>query len=121
MEAYPTRYWNRSISRAWDLLWTQPPLRGFGWGLTTIFVRISEDREEVSLLGYRTKLSQLIQRITEAYWAVTYATENVRVQEKAIELADTLLRDAEAKVGAGLFASIASPKRGRNERGVRNR
>jgi len=83
---------------------TQPLLRGFGWGLTTIFVRISEDREEVSLLGYRTKLAQLIQRITEA---VTYATENVRVQEKAIELADTLLRDAEAKVDAGLFASIA--------------
>ncbi|HMF48128.1 MAG TPA: TolC family protein, partial [Candidatus Saccharimonadales bacterium] len=86
---------------------TQPLLRGFGWGLTTIFVRISENREEVSLLGYRTKLAQLIQRITEAYWAVTYATENVRVQEKAIELADTLLRDAEAKVDAGLFAAIA--------------
>ena len=89
------------------LAMTQPLLRGFGWGLTTIFVRISENREEVSLLGYRAKLAQLIQRITEAYWAVTYATENVRVQEKAIELADALLRDAEAKVRAGLFPSIA--------------
>lgn len=70
---------NRAVEPRLGFALTQPLLRGFGLGLTTIFVRISENREEVSLLGYRTKLAQLIQRITEAYWAVTYATENVRV------------------------------------------
>jgi len=45
---------------------SQPLLRDFGWGLTTIFVRISENREAVSVLGYRAKLAELIQRIVEA-------------------------------------------------------
>jgi outer membrane protein TolC len=86
---------------------TQPLLRDFGWGLTTIFVRISENREEVSVLGYRVKLSQLIQRIIENYWGVVFAADDVRVQEKGVELADSLLRNAEAKLQVGLFAPVA--------------
>lgn len=86
---------------------TQPLLRDFGWGLTTIFVRIGENREEASLLGYRTKLAQLVQRVIENYWAVVFAADNVRVQEKSVELAQALLHNAEAKVRVGAFASVA--------------
>ncbi len=86
---------------------TQPLLRDFGWGLTTIFVRIGENREEASVLGYRAKLAQLVQRIIEAYWAVVFAADNVRVQEKSVELAQALLRNAEAKVRVGAFAPVA--------------
>ena len=86
---------------------TQPLLRDFGWGLTTIFVRISEHREEASVLGYQVKLTQLIQRIIESYWGVVFAADNLRVQEKGVELADSLLRNAEAKVQVGLFAAVA--------------
>ncbi len=85
----------------------QPLLRDFGWGLTTIFVRISENREGISLLGYRAKLAQLVQRITEVYWGAVFAVGNLRVQEKGIELADALLRDAEAKVRVGLFPATS--------------
>jgi len=86
---------------------TQPLLRDFGWGLTTIFVRISENREEVSVLGYRAKLAQLVQRIVESYWHVVFAVDSVRVQEKGVELADALLKNAEAKLRVGAFASVA--------------
>ena len=86
----------------------QPLLRDFGWGLTTIFVRISENREEVGVLGYRAKLAQLIQRIVEAYWGVVFAADSVRVQEKAVDLAEALLKNAEAKVRAGAFAAVAA-------------
>jgi outer membrane protein len=86
---------------------TQPLLRDFGWGLTTIFVRISENREEVGVLGYRAKLAQLVQRIVESYWNVVFAADSVRVQEKGVELADALLKNAEAKVRVGAFASVA--------------
>ena len=85
----------------------QPLLRDFGWGLTTIFVRISENREEVSVLGYRAKLAQLVQRIVESYWNVVFAADSVRVQEKSVELAEALLKNAEAKVRVGAFASVA--------------
>ena len=54
---------------------------------STIFVRISENREEISVLAYRAKLAELIQRIVEAYWAVVFATDNLRLQEKGVDLA----------------------------------
>jgi outer membrane protein TolC len=86
---------------------TQPLLRDFGWGLATIFVRIAENREEISLFNYQSKLAQLIQRITEAYWAVVYARENLTVRRKGVELADVLLRNAESRVRTGALARVA--------------
>ena len=86
---------------------TQPLLRDFGWGLTIIFVRISENREEISVLAYRAKLAELIQRIVEAYWAVVFAADNVQVQEKGVALAEALLKNAEARVQVGQFAAAA--------------
>lgn len=85
----------------------QPLLRDFGLGLTTIFVRIAENRERSSVFDYQARLAQLIQRITEAYWAVTFAKENLRVQQKGVELADALLREAEARVRAGVLPPVA--------------
>src|SRR5947199_286529 len=76
---------------------TQPLLRDFGWGLTTIFVRIDENREGISVFGYQAKLAQLIQRITEAYWAVVFARENLTVQTRGVEPADLLHTKAEAR------------------------
>jgi outer membrane protein len=86
---------------------TQPLLRDFGWGLTTIFVRIGENREEVSALGYQAKLAQLIQKIIEAYWGVVFARENLTVQRKGVEAAEALLKGAEARVRTGVLAPVA--------------
>jgi outer membrane protein TolC len=85
----------------------QPLLRDFGWGLTTIFVRIAENREGISLFDYQARLSQLIQRITEAYWAGVFAKENLQVQKKGVELAEALLKGAEARVRAGVLPPVA--------------
>lgn len=86
---------------------SQPLLRDFGWGLTTIFVRIAENREDISLWGYKTRLAQLIQRITEAYWGVALAKENLKVQQKGVELAGALLKGAEARVRTGVLPPVA--------------
>lgn len=86
----------------------QPLLRDFGWGLTTVFVRIAENREEISLFDYRARLAQFIQRITEAYWAIAFARENLKVQSKGVELAEALLKGAEARVRAGVLAPVAA-------------
>jgi outer membrane protein TolC len=85
----------------------QPLLRDFGLGLTTIFVRISENREEISLFDYQARLARLIQRITEAYWGVVFAKENLDVQRKGVELAEALLKGAEARVRAGVLPPVA--------------
>jgi outer membrane protein TolC len=87
---------------------SQPLLRDFGWGLTKIFVRIGENREGISVLGYQTRLAQLVQRITEAYWSVVFAKENLTVQQKGVEWAEALLKGTEARVRAGALAPVAA-------------
>ncbi len=86
---------------------SQPLLRDFGWGLTTIFVRIAENRETATVFDYKTRLSQLIQRITEAYWGAVFAKENLKVQQKGVELAEALLKGAEARVRTGVLPPVA--------------
>lgn len=86
----------------------QPLLRDFGWGLTTIFVRIAENREEISLYDYQARLAQLIQRITEGYWGVVFTKENLKVQRKGVELAEALLKGTESRVRAGVLAPVAA-------------
>jgi outer membrane protein TolC len=103
----PNQVLNPSYRPQLLLSLTQPLLRDFGWGLTTIFVRIDENREGISLLGYEAKLAHLVQTITEAYWSMVYARENLRVQQKGVELADALLRAAESRVRAGVLAPVA--------------
>lgn len=86
---------------------SQPLLRDFGWGLTTIFVRIAENREDISLFDYQARLAQLIQLVTEGYWGVVFAKENLKVQQKGVELAEALLKGAEARVRAGVLPPVA--------------
>lgn len=85
----------------------QPLLRDFGWGLTTIFVRIAENREGISGFDYQARLAQLVQRITEVYWGVVFAKEDLRVQQKGVELANALLKGTEARVRAGVLPPVA--------------
>lgn len=103
----PNQVLNPSYRPQFGVFLTQPLLRDFGWGLTTIFVRIDENREGITLFGYEAKLAQLVQTITEAYWGVVYARDNLRVQRKGVELADALLRAAESRVRAGVLAPVA--------------
>ena len=86
---------------------TQPLLRDFGLSITTIRIKVAENQQEVSFLNYQTKLAQLIQQITETYWKVVFADKNLEVQRKGVELADALLRAAQARVDVGLLAPVA--------------
>lgn len=86
---------------------TQPLLRDFGRGLTTIFVRIAENHEDISTLGYQVQLARLVQHITQKYWKLVFAQENLKIQKKGMEWAEALLKSAQARVRAGALAPIA--------------
>ncbi len=86
---------------------TQPLLRDFGLSITTIRIKVAEGQNEISFLNYQTKLTQLIQQITEAYWGVVFAKKNLEVQKKGVQLADTLLEAAKVRLEVGLVAPVA--------------
>lgn len=107
VSSFPTQVLKPQYRPHLGFLLSQPLLRDFGLGLTTIFVRIAENREGISLLDYRARLSQLVQRVTEAYWGLVFFKENLEVQKKGVELAQALLEGAEARVRAGVLPPVA--------------
>jgi len=107
VSSFPTQVLKPEYRPRLGFSFLQPLLRDFGWGLTTIFVRIAENREEASLYDYQARLAQLIQRVTEAYWGVVFGRENLKVQTKGVELAQALFLGAEARVRAGVLPPVA--------------
>ncbi|MEK7210023.1 MAG: TolC family protein [Candidatus Binatota bacterium] len=108
ISSFPTQVLKPEYRPHLEFSVAQPLLRDFGWGLTTIFVRIAENREEISLYDYQARLAQLIQRITEGYWGIVFTKENLKVQRKGVELAEALLKGTESRVRAGVLAPVAA-------------
>jgi len=80
----------------------QPLLRDFGWRFALLVVDVAEIAEEQAFYEYKAQVSNLVQAVEEAYWVYVLAIENVRVEEKGLDLAKELLRQNEGrfKVGA---------------------
>jgi outer membrane protein TolC len=81
---------------------TQPLLRDFGWRFALLVVDVAQISEEQAFYDYKAQVSNLVANVEQAYWVYVLAIENVRVEEKGLDLAKELLRQNEGrfKVGA---------------------
>jgi outer membrane protein TolC len=81
---------------------TQPLLRDFGWRFALLIVDAAQISEEQAFYDYKAQVANLIASVEQAYWVYVLAIENVRVEEKGLDLAKELLRQNEGrfKVGA---------------------
>jgi len=80
----------------------QPLLRDFGWRFSQLIVDVAAIGEEQAYYDYMAGVATLVANVERAYWDYVLAIENVRVQERGLELAKELLRQNEGrfKVGA---------------------
>ena len=81
---------------------TQPLLRDFGWRFALLVVDVAQIAEEQAFFEYKAEVANLVASVEEAYWIYVLAIENVRVEEKGLDLAKELLRQNQGrfKVGA---------------------
>jgi len=81
---------------------TQPLLRDFGWRFALLIVDVQQIAEEQSFYDYKAQVANLVASVEQAYWIYVLAIENVRVEERGLDLAKELLRQNEGrfKVGA---------------------
>src|SRR5215468_7118969 len=81
---------------------TQPLLRDFGWRFALLIVDVQQIAEEQAFYDYKAQVANLVASVEQAYWIYVLAIENVRVEEKGLDLAKELLRQNEGrfKVGA---------------------
>ena len=86
--------------------YTQPLLRGFGIDPTRQQIQVTRINRDIAEIDLRQTVTNTVSAVRDAYWELVYATQTVAVQQQALELAEALVRDNEARVEIGALAPL---------------
>ena len=86
--------------------YTQPLLRGFKIDATRQQIQVTRINRDIADIDLRQTMTNTVSSVRNAYWDLVYATQTLAVQRQALELAETLVRDNEARVEIGTMAPI---------------
>ncbi len=97
---------NPYVQSALTLEITQPLLRGFG---TLPNTRLIVEAKNVEKVGLSQLSQQVMATVTQAstdYWELVYARQNVKVEQTAVQVSQTLLDDNKERFSIGTLASL---------------
>ena len=86
---------------------TQPLLKNFWIDNTRLTIRVARNRLKYSEQGLRQQIITSVTAVENAYYELIYALENVKVQQEALELAQTQLDQDNQRVKIGTIAERA--------------
>lgn len=84
----------------------QPLLKGLWIDGTRLTIRLDKLNLKQSDLGLRRYVMDLVTRVETEYYQVIAARENVKVRQKALELAERLLAENKKRVEVGALAPL---------------
>jgi len=84
----------------------QPLLKNFWTDATRLQIFLNKRNLKISELGFRAQVITTITAVEEAYYDLIYAEESVKVQEKALELAERLVAENRRRVEVGALAPL---------------
>jgi outer membrane protein len=87
----PLRLFNDTYQANLSLTLTQPLLRGFGFAVNLVSVRIAEKNERQALADLEARMLQVIQEVEVRYWSVVFAQQHVDVGQGNLALAQDLV------------------------------
>lgn len=85
------------------LNFTQPLLKNFGRETTELNINVAQFAKEGSLAQFQIKLTDIVSQVQTQYFQLYSARENLRVRKTALELAQRILTDTQARVKAGVL------------------
>ncbi len=97
---------NPSYRTSFQGSYTQPLLRGFKIDPTRQQIQVTRINRDIADIDLRQTITNTVSAVRDAYWELVYATQTVAVQQQALELAEALVRDNEARVEIGTLAPI---------------
>jgi outer membrane protein TolC len=83
---------------------TQPLLKNFWIDNTRLTIRVAKNRLKYSEQGLRQQVITSVTAVENAYYELIYALENVKVQQQALELAQTQLDQDRQRVQIQVLA-----------------
>jgi outer membrane protein TolC len=84
----------------------QPLLKNFWIDSPRLQIFLNKKNLKISELGLRNQIITTVTSVEEAYYNLVYAEENVKVQEKALELAERLVAENRRRVEVGALAPL---------------
>ncbi len=97
---------NPSYRSSVQASYTQPLLRGFRIDPIRQQIQVTRINRDIADIDLRQTITNTVSAVRDAYWELVYATRSVEVQQQALDLAEALVRDNEARVEIGTLAPI---------------
>jgi hypothetical protein len=69
-------------------------------------IQITQINRGIATIDLRQTMTNTVSAVQNAYWDLVHATKALAMQQQALELAETLVRDNEARVELGTMARI---------------
>lgn len=85
---------------------TQPLLKNFWIDATRQAIWVNRKTLKISELAVDERIMDVVNRTEQAYYDLIFSIENVRVQEKGLELAERLLAENKRRVEVGALAPL---------------
>jgi len=84
----------------------QPLLKNFWIDSTRLNIEVAKNRVKYSDLGLKASIIDIVTRVELAYYDLAFANENMKVQQKGLELAERLLAENKKRVEVGALAPL---------------
>jgi outer membrane protein len=85
---------------------TQPLLRGYGASLNRRFIRIAGNEQKITSLLFQQQLILTVYGVIRLYTDLVALTEDEKVKQETVALAEKLLSDVRAQVEEGTLAQV---------------
>jgi len=89
-----------------QLSFSQPLLRDFGVKMTQRDIVVARNNFDVSEIQFAKSVQDTIYSVIQAYWNLVYTVENLKVQQKSLQLAKDSLAKIQRSVEIGTLAPM---------------
>jgi len=97
---------NPAFNSTLTAAYSQPILRGFKIDNTRQQIQVSLLNRDISEQSVRATVVQTVANVRNAYWDLVFARSAVDVARRALDLAERLVKDNEARVEVGTLAPL---------------
>jgi len=97
---------NPAVNSVLQVNFTQPLIRNRGRYVNRLPIMIARSRLRVTEYNLRDTVMQLVTNAESAYWDLVQARDNLRVQEKALELTNEALKRAQRELELGAMSPL---------------
>lgn len=102
----PYQLVNPTLIPTFNFQLTQHLLQGFGFDPNLRYIRIARNNREISDVVFRQQIITTVSQIENIYWDLVTAYEAVKVNERALQLAEKVRSDDQEQVKIGTMAPI---------------